>query len=217
MKKLLFMILFIISLFVLSCNHNKSNSSLTNPIGKVGEITVNPLDVTPLSAVYTTASVNAVPITVTVKGLYGEPDIIHTYPAGYATEFEIHGMFPESHNTIIVNDGGRTITKNIYIGTLSTSDNITIQKKYDVEINELNEEKYPNNPDLYIVMSSIGAGSILGISPKGYIRYFIKYYGSSLKIENKMLILHSNNSRNVISLIGKIIKTKPTNIHHDTI
>ena len=215
MKKLLFIILLITSLFSLSCDHNKVLSP--SYIGKTGEITVNPLGVTPLSAVYTTASVNAVPITVTVKGLYGEPDIIHTYPAGYGTEFEIHGMFPESHNTIIVNDGGRTITKNIYIGTLSTSDNITIQKKYDVEINELNEEKYPNNPDLYIVMSSIGAGSILGISPKGYIRYFIKYYGSSLKIENKMLILHSNNSRNVISLIGKIIKTKPTNIHHDTI
>ena len=136
MKKLLFIILLITSLFTLSCNHNKGSSS-TNPIGKVGEIIVDPYKVTPLSAVYRTETVNAAPITVTVKGLYGEPDIIHTYPAGYGTEFEIHGMFPESHNTIIVNDGGRTITKNIYIGTLSTSDNITIQKNMMLKLMNL--------------------------------------------------------------------------------
>ena len=108
MKKLLFIILLITSLFALSCNHNKLSS--TSSIGNIGEITVDPYKVTPLSAVYTTATVNATPITVTVKGLYGEPDITHTYPVGYGTEFEIHGMFPESQNTIEVNDGGRIIT-----------------------------------------------------------------------------------------------------------
>ena len=112
MKKVVFIILLIISLFVLSCNSNSSS------VGKVGEIVVDPYGITPLSAVYTTETVNATPITVTVKGLYGEPDIIHTYPVGYGTEFEIHGMFSESDNVIEVNDGGRIIIKNVSIGAL---------------------------------------------------------------------------------------------------
>ena len=77
-------------------------------------------------SVYKINSVNTTPLTVTVKGLYGEPDITHTYPAGYGNEFEIHGMFPESYNTIIVDDGVNEITEKKYIGPL----NIYIQKNY---------------------------------------------------------------------------------------
>ncbi|MEI0490328.1 aryl-sulfate sulfotransferase [Brachyspira pulli] len=213
MKKLLFIILLITSLFALSCNHNKLSS--TSSIGNIGEITVDPYKVTPLSAVYRTASVNAAPITVTVKGLYGEPDIIHTYPAGYGTEFEIHGMFPESQNTIEVNDGGRIITKNVSIGTLSYN-GVTIQKKYDVEINNLPEEEYPNNPELYFVESDIGF--TIGSSRNGYIRYFIQNYTmSKIIIDNKKLYAYPNAHIKIINLLGKTIINYPEWSHHDTI
>lgn len=218
MKKLLFIILLITSLFTLSCNHNKGSSS-TNPIGKVGEIIVDPYKVTPLSAVYRTETVNAAPITVTVKGLYGEPDIIHTYPAGYGTEFEIHGMFPESQNTIEVNDGGRIITKNVSVGTLPNG----IQKKYDVEINNLSENKYYNNPELYFVSIGWWEG-ILGLSQNGYTRYFnsIKTYLSKIYVNNSKILFFDtseggDNNAGLYDLLGNRVIEFPTKSHHDVI
>ncbi|WP_020003306.1 aryl-sulfate sulfotransferase [Brachyspira innocens] len=212
MKKLLFIILLVTVLFALSCNHNKLNSSLTSSIGKVGEIVVDPYGVTPLSAVYTTETVNAAPITVIVKGLYGEPDIIHTYPAGYGTEFEIHGMFAESQNTIEVNDGGRIITKNVNIGKLFLKqNNRPVPREYDVKINNLPEEKYTNNPDLYF---SIGAG-VVGVSRNGYVRYVMDSVHSFKLVIDKKIYIH--NIWSTVNSIGKTILNYPTVSHHDII
>ncbi|MBW5411170.1 aryl sulfotransferase, partial [Brachyspira hampsonii] len=216
MKKLLFITLLILSLFTLSCK-DKMTSPLNNPIG----ITVNPNGTTPLSAVYTRETVNTAPITVTVKGLYGEPDIIHTYPAGYGREFEIHGMFPESMNTIEVNDGGRIITKNVYVGSLPNG----IQKKYDVEINNLPEEKYPNNPNLYfsVMNSSSSVSATLGISRSGFLRYFQIYNQTKIVIENKRMVLYPTiDTRNPdtqknVDLLGNTLIKYPTIPHHDSI
>ncbi|MBW5390616.1 aryl-sulfate sulfotransferase, partial [Brachyspira hampsonii] len=216
MKKTLFIILLIISLFTLSCK-DKITSPLNNPIG----ITVNPNGTTPLSAVYTRETVNTAPITVTVKGLYGEPDIIHTYPAGYGREFEIHGMFAESMNTIEVNDGGRIITKNVYVGALQNG----IQKKYDVSINNLPEEKYPNNPNLYfsVMNSSSSVSATLGISRSGFLRYFQIYNQTKIVIENKRMVLYPTiDTRNPdtqknVDLLGNTLIKYPTIPHHDSI
>ncbi|PCG21108.1 aryl-sulfate sulfotransferase [Brachyspira sp. G79] len=219
MKKLLSIILLITSLFALSCNHNKSNSSSTSPIGKVGEIVVDPNGVTPLSAVYTTESVNAAPITVTVKGLYGEPDIIHTYPAGYGTEFEIHGMFPESQNIIEVNDGGRIIKKEHYVGALQFSEGETMRKLYQVFQDDLPEENYKNNPNLYFATrySSVSPFYLIAVSRKGFVRYAFKYssgFFAKLKIENKKLVIHD--TLGIYDLLGNN-KLSINNAHHDII
>ena len=213
MKKLLYIILLIASLFALSCNHNKLSS--TSSIGNIGEITVDPYKGTPLSAVYRTETVNAAPITVTVKGLYGEPDIIHTYPAGYGTEFEIHGMFPESQNTIEVNDGGRIITKNVDIGQLNFNDGNTIPKKIDIEINNLLGDKYKNNPELYFINFSSPAETI-AISKNGYIRYNGKAYTYKIINYNKTIMRYSSDNK-LYTLLGKDIVKFPTSSHHDTI
>ena len=215
--KLLFIIVLIISLFALSCKNNSSSS-----IGKIGEIVVDPYGVTPLSAVYTTETVNAAPITVKVKGLYGEPDIIHTYPAGYGTEFEIHGMFPESDNIIEVNDGGRIITKNVTVGSLTNE----IQKKYDVAVNNLPEEKYHNNPNLYFISynkNNIWRG-FLGISKNGYLRYFnnMGIYIPKLYVnDSKILFFDTSDTKDptagMYSLLGYSKIKYPTKAHHDII
>ena len=213
MKKILFTILLIISLFSLSCNNNSTNPSAL-PLG----ITVNPYGVTPLSAVYVRASVNTTPVTVKVKGLYGEPDIIHTYPAGYGTEFEIHGMFLDSDNVIEVNDGGRIITKNVTVGNLSYN-GATIQKKYDVAISNLPEEKYANNPDLYFV-GQFGYGFVAtyGVSRNGYVRYLIlNIYQSKIVKENNNIIMYTEHFNDMRYLIGKSYITVPIVQHHDTI
>ena len=218
MKKILSIIFFTTILFVLSCKNNSSSS-----IGKVGEIVVDPNGVTPLSAVYTTETVNAAPITVKVKGLYGEPDIIHTYPAGYGTEFEIHGMFPESDNIIEVNDGGRIITKNVTVGSVLYN-GTAIQKKYDVAINNLPEEKYSNNPELYFVSYNSGSYCI-GISKNGYLRYCNKRaYGYTIKfiIDNSKfniikLAEYSTDSSAIYDLLGNKVKQISEIAHHDMI
>ena len=214
MKKILFIILLITGLFVLSCKNNSSSS-----IGKIGEIVVDPNGVTPLSAVYTTETVNVVPITVTVKGLYGEPDITHTYPVGYGTEFEIHGMFPESDNVIEVNDGGRIITKNVSIGALPNG----IQKKYDVEINNLPEEKYTNNPNLYFISYNAGNESI-GISRNGYLRYcniasgyLVKFMIDNSKFNIFKLAEYSTGLSAVYDLLGNKVQKIANIAHHDMI
>ncbi|MBW5397957.1 aryl-sulfate sulfotransferase [Brachyspira pilosicoli] len=211
MRKILLIILLITSLFALSCKNNSSSS-----IGRIGEIVVNPYGVTPLSAVYTTETVNALPITVTVKGLYGEPDIIHTYPSGYGMEFEIHGMFPESDNVIEINDGGRIITKNVSVGSLSYN-GINIQKKYDVAINNLPEEKYKNNPELYFFLNPMEEFDI-GISRNGYTRYLkTGYSGSKFYIENKRIVLFPNYSAKNSDLLGNVLVQYPSVSHHDAI
>ncbi|MEI0794531.1 aryl-sulfate sulfotransferase [Brachyspira pilosicoli] len=219
MKKILFIVMLIISLFNISCQNNSSSS-----IGKIGEIVVNPNGVTPLSAVYITESVNLAPITVKVKGLYGEPDIIHTYPAGYGTEFEIHGMFLESQNIIEVNDGGRIITKNVNVGSISAN-GVAIQKKYDVAVNNLPEEKYPNNPDIYFVSQLIvGWKGILGISHNGYVRYvntiktsFFKIYINNSKIVFFDGFKLTDKYDGLYDLLGNIVIKYPTTSHHDII
>lgn len=216
MKKIVIYYFLITGLFALSCN-NKASS--TSSIGKVGEITVNPYGVTPLSAVYTTATVNATPITVTVKGLYSEPDIIHTYPAGYGTEFEIHGMFPESQNTIEVNDGGRIITKNEYVGSISFN-GVGIPTKFTVELDNLPEEKYPNNPDMYF--TTILANNLwatISISRNGYVRYLNTLsYASKILPENGKIMFYSvYDDSGVYNLVGKKYVAFPSNAHHDTI
>ena len=211
MKKILLIILLITSLFILSCNNNSTNPSAL-PLG----ITVNPYGVTPLSAVYVKASVNIAPVTVKVKGLYGDPDIIHTYPVGYGTEFEIHGMFSESDNVIEVNDGGRIITKNVTVGSLSY-DGTTVQKKYDVAINNLPEEKYPNNPELYFLMNA-NLPFQIGISENGYVRYCQSdYKATKLVIENKKMVLYPSYTGKNTDLLGNNIISYPTGTHHDTI
>ena len=216
MKKILSIILLITSLFVLSCNNN-STSPFTVSLG----ITVNPYGVTPLSAIYVKTSVNTAPVTVKVKGLYGEPDIIYTYPAGYGTEFEIHGMFPESDNVIEVNDGISIITKNVTVGSLSYN-GTTIQKKYDVAINNLPEEKYKNNPELYFILNN-STPFLMAVSRNGYVRYLqTDYRAAKLVIENKKMVLYpaynpSYNSRKNTDLLGRLLIRYTEGTHHDAV
>ena len=215
MKKILTII---VLSFIAAISCNKNNNS-TGSVGKAGEITVNPLGLTPLSAVYTRDSVNTADVTVTVKGIDEEPDIIYTYPAGYGTEFPIHGMFPETQNTIIVDDGGHIITENVSIGTLSY-EGTTIQKKYDVAVNNLPpEEKYPNNPNLYFMYNN-NPLFVAAVSENGYVRYFQNNYrASKLVIENKKMVFYdgADGMGKNVDLLGNTLVEFPIKLHHDVI
>ena len=213
MKKLMPLFYF---LFLLSCNNNNTQSTIEK-----GKIIINPYNITPLSAVYKINSVNTTPLTVTVKGLYGEPDITHTYPAGYGNEFEIHGMFPESYNTIIVDDGVNEITENTYIGPL----NIYTKKlpsKFDVEINNLDEENSAN-PNMYFTSINIDFTNwvTLGISYNGYVRYYNNaILFAKIVPENNNILFYAtenhNYSNGIYYLSGKNIVKFPTKkAHHD--
>ena len=126
-------------------------------------------------------------------------------------------MFPESQNTIEVNDGGRIITKNVPIGTISHN-NITIQKKYDVAINNLPEEKYHNNPELYFFINA-NLPFQMAVSENGYVRFFQSSYSASkLVIENKKMVLYPTYSGKNVDLLGNtLVKSPILSTHHDAI
>ena len=175
---------------VISCNKNNNS---TGSVGKVGEITIDPTQTTPLSALYTKDSVNTAPVTVTVKGQYGEEDLVHTYPAGYGTEFPIHGMYPEIENTIIVNDGGMIKEQKHNPGVIYFSDNTVLNKYYEMEINKLQEDTdYKNNPSIYLLYT-VPQNDAVGISKNGYTRYILKQYSASKAvIDNNEIVFYAH-------------------------
>ena len=206
---LLIIVLLFILLFTFSCSK--------------GEIIINPYEHTPLSAIYKLEKINNFPVTVLVKGLYGENDISYTYPSRYGIEFDIHGLFPESTNTIIVKYGLfglMKIKKEVYIPEIYMGTNY-IETKYPVEIYNLPKEKNINNPDMYFVSKTIEPWNwfVLGISRNGYLRYFnsISYISKS-KVDNKRTTLYVvDKNSGVYSLIGKQLVNFPTRAHHDSI
>ena len=169
MKKILTII--ILSLItVISCNKNNNTTGST---GTVGEIKINPLGYTPLSALYSRDSVNTAPVTVTVKGQYGEADLVHTYPAGYGTEFPIHGMYANIENTIIVNDGG-TIVEGKHNPNSITLNNQSIKNQYTINTDKLPpEDQHKNNPDMYFLSMGVRGSwnGVIAVSRSGYVRY----------------------------------------------
>ena len=212
-------ILFVLgSIFILSCNNNSTNPFVL-PLG----ITINPYNLSPLSAVYVRESINQEPLTVKVKGLYGEPDIIHTYPAGYGTEFEIHGMFPESQNTIEIYDSDKIIVTNVYVGKLIINGE-TIPSKLSVDVSNLQEdEKYKNNPDMYFLHYMYGADSWEGtggvaVSKNGYIRYALKKYSpSKIRAEDGKFLFYIFSGNAIVNMLGKPLLNIPHLNHHDAV
>ena len=212
-------ILFIFaSIFILSCNNNSTNPFVL-PLG----LTINPYNLSPLSAVYVIESVNEKPITVKVKGLYGEPDIIHIYQAGYGTEFEIHGMFAESQNTIEITYGEETIITNVYIGKLIINGEM-IPSKLSIDYSNLAEdEKYKNNPEMYFLHYTYGLDSwdgtgSIAISKNGYVRYALKKYTpSKVRVENGRNVIYVLSGYNTFNMLGKPLVNIPHLNHHDTV
>ena len=212
-------ILFIFaSIFILSCNNNSTNPFVL-PLG----LTINPYNLSPLSAVYVIESVNEKSITVKVKGLYGEPDIIHIYQAGYGTEFEIHGMFPESQNTIEITYGEETIITNVYIGKLIINGEM-IPSKLSIDYSNLAEdEKYKNNPEMYFLHYTYGLDSwdgtgSIAISKNGYVRYALKKYTpSKVRVENGRNVIYVLSGYNTFNMLGKPLVNIPHLNHHDTV
>ncbi|MEI0685522.1 aryl-sulfate sulfotransferase [Brachyspira pilosicoli] len=221
MKNILLTFLFTF-LFIVNCSANEKeleeNIIEPNKLTPLGTIILNPYDIAPLSASYVISNTNNYPITVTVKGLYNEPDIIHTYPANYGKEFEIHGLFPEATNTIIINDAGREIVENHYIKKIY-HDDVYIDSKYTVEINKLTNDD-GNNPELYFIQYFNGwyPTATIGISKNGYVRYFIKgVTASKIAIEGNKFLIYPMYEGKIYNMLGKELVKYPSNSHHDTI
>lgn len=217
----------IILLFTAAISCNKNNNT-TGSIGTVGEITIDPLKVTPLSAVYVTETVNSNPITVTVKGQHGEADLVHTYPAGYGTEFPIHGMYPNIENTITVNDGGRIIEKKHNPGSITMFRGYKLEEKYEPvqPYDSSIEEKYPNNPDMFFVCALASQTDVtawegmIGISKNGYVRYVntsINYLSRFAVDNNKFVLYNMEGNEGIYDFLGNRIFTTKNHMHHELV
>ncbi|WIH85598.1 aryl-sulfate sulfotransferase [Brachyspira pilosicoli] len=222
MKKTL---IIIISCFVITISCSDNNT--TGSIGKIGKIIINPLQYTPLSAVYTTESINTTPITVTVKGQHGEDDLIHKYPAGYGTTFPIHGMYQNIENTITVNDGGRIIEKKHNPGMITMFRGYALQEKYDpVKAYDSSiQEQYPNNPDMFFVGVIAQANptaweGMIGISKNGYVRYVntaINYISRFAVDNNRFVLYNMECNEGIYDFLGERIFTTKNHMHHELV
>ena len=224
MKKILTIIILLFTA-IISCNKNNNTTGST---GAVGEITINPRKFTPLSAVYTTASINAVPITVIVKGQHGEEDLIYTYPAGYGRDFPIHGMYQNIENTIIVNDGGRIIEKKHNPGMITMSKGHALKEKYDpVKGYDASvKENYPNNPDMFFVgvlasqTDPTAWEGMIAISKKGYVRYVntaINYISRFAVDNNRFVLYNMEGNEGIYDFLGKRLFTTKNHMHHELV
>ena len=203
---LLFCLIF---LFLISCKEESNKEK-----SKIGEIILDPYGTAPLSAIYKLPQTNTNPITVTVKGLYGEQDISHTYPANYGVEFDIHGMFINSTNTIIVKDGDKEVKKDIYISNIVLN-NHNLPSKFTVAVNNLSNENV-SNPNIFFVGFAEGEFNI-GISENGYVRYISKL-GYIFKVyTNDNSIKFYSYSQGIYDLIGRKIVDFKNVVHHDGI
>ncbi|MDO6993603.1 aryl-sulfate sulfotransferase [Brachyspira innocens] len=224
MKKILTII---ILLFTAAISCNKNNNT-TGSIGKVGEITINPLKNTPLSAVYITETVNSNPITVTVKGQHGEADLVHTYPAGYGTEFPIHGMYPNIENTITVNDGGRIIEQKHNPGTITMYRGYQLKERYEpVKAYDSSvKENYPNNPDMFFVgvlasqTDATAWEGLIAVSKNGYVRYVntaINYISRFAVDNNRFILYNMEGNEGIYDFFGQRILTTKNHMHHELV
>lgn len=224
MKKILTIIILLFTA-IISCNKNNNTTGST---GAVGEITINPRKFTPLSAVYTRDSVNTSPVKVTVKGQHGEEDLVHTYPAGYGTEFPIHGMYQNINNTIIVDDGGviKETTHNPGMITMSKGHALKDQyvpiQGYDASV----KENYPNNPDMFFVgvlasqTDPTAWEGMIAISKKGYVRYVntaINYISRFAVDNNKFVLYNMEGNEGIYDFLGKRLFTTKNHMHHELV
>ena len=176
-----------------------------------------------------------------VKGQYGEEDLIKEYYPYYGSEFEIHGMYPETTNTIIISDGENEIIKEHHIGKI-TINNTDIKLKYDIKTNNIIiDDKYKNNPELLFVSileennnkssnNTVGIGDswefvgVIAISHNGYVRYINNKhtYISKLDTINNKIVLYENieggdKDSSISDLLGNTIVKYQSFSHHDTI
>lgn len=224
MKKILTIIILLFTAMI-SCN---KNNNTTGSIGAVGEITINPRKFTPLSAVYTRDSVNTSTVKVTVKGQHGEEDLVHTYPAGYGTEFPIHGMYQNINNTIIVDDGGVIKEQNHNPGMISMSKGHALKEKYepvkgyDASV----KENYPNNPDMFFVgvlasqTDPTAWEGMIAISKNGYVRYVntaINYISRFAVDNNRFVLYNMEGNEGIYDFLGKRLFTTKNHMHHELV
>ncbi len=224
MKKTL-AIIFLSFIAVISCNKNNNS---TGSVGKVGEINIDPLQYTPLSAVYIRDSVNTADVTVTVKGQHGEEDLVHTYPAGYGTEFPIHGMYQNIENTITVNDGGMIKEAKHNPGMVIMSRGYAIQEQYEpVQAYDASaEEQHPNNPDMFFVgvlasqTDATAWEGMIGISKNGYVRYVntaINYISKFAVDNNRFVLYNMEGNEGIYDFLGNRIFTTKNHMHHEMV
>lgn len=182
-----------------------------------GSFRPDPQGLTPLSALFTTRSTNSAPITVRVRGKIAALDIAHTYPAGFGTEFPIHGMYAGMSNIVQVEQGGKV--RNFRVFTKALPQKANIQTK--VLMDQL-EAPDPFNQDLFFV-NVISQRSLMAFDRAGDIRYVLNkdiYYYVHTLLEGGNIIVHNTEKAGdyvKMTLLGREVqRIKGARFHHDS-
>ncbi len=197
------------------------------------KIVLNPNNITPLSAVARLSHTNREDVTIVVKGKDESDSIGVVYPAGYGTEFPIHGLYENYNNSVVVSYNGdkhfNVVTKkNEYMTKpLPNSEG----KREDRVINmttKVNVDKLPKddmfNYDLYFT-SFPNAYYIVGFDRKGDLRYVMdnkKEVPVMMRMEHDkdkvyFLYISDNKYYTKRDLIGNEIFRMRYDSHHESV
>ncbi|MGL5720839.1 MAG: aryl-sulfate sulfotransferase [Brevinema sp.] len=181
-----------------------------------GRFQIDPTGTTPLSGVFRLPNSNTLPITVRVKGKNDALDIAHTYPAGYGTEFPIHGMYANYSNIIQIQQG--EVTRSFRVVTQPLHERLDIKTK--VFIDQLAPPD-PFNQDLFF-LNILSQRALIAYDRAGEIRYMQRK-----EIYNFIRVLHRDGEMVVqnterggdfteTDLLGReLIRITGEKLHHD--
>lgn len=170
-----------------------ANGYVFLPVLNLG-LTINPYNLTPLSAIYKLQATNQQELSVIVKGKTSRLSVAHTYISNYGTEFPIHGFYANYTNKLTIKMGEEILlSTNIFIGNIYQEQ----QKKYPQVTNPAilvhsNKNIFdPSNQDFYFLYDNYT--NIVAYDGQGELRYLYKNSEklmSRIELQNNQLYFY---------------------------
>lgn len=192
---------------------NKTDYSFEEP-----KVILNPYEISPLTALIIFETKDSATITITVKGKDENTDITNTFTPAKKHIIPIYGLYADTNNEVIIQNGKKKKTVHIQTGKLPQD------LVLPTEI-EKNEEELNN--DLYFVTPS-STGYTTAYDQNGDVRWYLteNFIWDIKRLANGNLLLSTNRLVNPpyymtglseMNLLGKIYYeySLPGGYHHD--
>ena len=194
---------------------------------KKSSIKLNPLGVTPLSAVLILPKTNTTPITIIVQGKEKEHTIGTVYPANYGTKLPIHGLYENHTNRVVIRQKKSSKTYKIVTAKLNLKNSNQSNEEMSI-IARVTKNLLPPDSlfDYDLYFSSLpNVNDMIGFDKKGDIRYL--YHNKNEKPtmmrmeaddKNIYMLYVTNHKKYIkIDLLGNIIFNKEYDVHHESV
>ena len=131
------------------------------------QVYLDPFDIAPLSALLTFETDEALPVTITLKGMHNSPDLSWDYDAALKHQLPIYGLYADSTNEVIISYGDVNTSLSIQTAPLpdGLSNNIT-----NIHLNEVYRSQLESN-FYFMTPASVGYTSAYDIN--GNVRWYL--------------------------------------------